>query len=114
MSGTIAPSQVSKSRPVLITFSVLAGAQVLTGGAALADVLPKDVVGLLILAVAAVQAGMTFYVQGQVTPWSDVVSKRTPDGQVIAGPAAEAPTGSLIPDPDPAPEGDYHPRHKEA
>ena len=98
---SLAPEQVSKSKPVLVTFSILAGAQVLTGGAALADVLPANVVGLLILAVASVQAGMTFWVQGQVTPWADVVSKRTPAGQVIAGPAADQETGTVVPQPEP-------------
>lgn len=97
----LAPGQASKSKPVLVTFSILAGAQVLTGGAALADAIPKNVVGLLVLTTAAVQAGMTFYVQGQVTPWADVVSKVTPEGDVIAGPAADQATGTIVPRPEP-------------
>lgn len=59
------------SRPVLVVFSVLAGLQVLTGGAALADFVGAKVAGLIVLAVAAGQVGMTFYVQGRVTPLAD-------------------------------------------
>jgi hypothetical protein len=78
------------SRPVLITMSVLAGAQVLVGGAALGDVIGKDAAGLAIIAVAAIQAGMQFYVQGQVTPTVNVAAQRRDDGRVVAGPAATA------------------------
>jgi hypothetical protein len=77
-----------KSRPVLIIFSILAGLQILTAGAALGDVVGKDVVGLLVLAIAAVQTGMTFYVQNQVTPMNDVSAYVDQEGQTVAGPAS--------------------------
>ena len=57
-----------KSRPVLIVMSVLAGLQVLAGGAVLSDVVGQTVAGMAVLTVAAAQAGMAFYVQGKVTP----------------------------------------------
>lgn len=62
---------MKRPRPVLVTFAILAGAQVLLGGAALSAVVPTAWVGLGSLVVASVQAGMTFYVQGKVTPLSD-------------------------------------------
>lgn len=78
----------TKSRPVLITFSILAGLQVLTGGTALADIIGKDAAGLIILAIAAIQVGMTFYVQGQVTPSTDVAAYVNQNGATVAGPAS--------------------------
>jgi hypothetical protein len=84
------------SRPVLITMSVLAGAQILTGGAALGDVIGVKAAGLAILAVAAIQGGMAFYVQNQVTPNVDVAARVTPTGTVVAGPAAEVRTGAIV------------------
>jgi hypothetical protein len=79
---------MNKSRPVLITFSVLAGLQILTAGTALADVIGKDVAGLIVLAVAAVQAGMSFYVQGQVVPLQDTAAYVDTKGNTVAGPAS--------------------------
>jgi hypothetical protein len=64
----------TKREPVVLVMSILAGLQVLTGGAALADVFGAQVAGLLILAVAAAQVGLQFYVRGQVTPVEDAPS----------------------------------------
>lgn len=77
-------------RPVLATMSILVGAQVLTAGASLAEVIGQDTAGLLALAVAAVQAGLAFYVQGQVTPFAAVAARRHVDGRVTLGPASTA------------------------
>ena len=57
-----------KNEPVLIWSAILVGLQVLTAGTALSDVIGLRLAGLLILIVAALQAGTTFYVRGQVTP----------------------------------------------
>ena len=81
------PSLIQQ-RPVLITFSVLAGLQVLTAGAAFSEVFGEQITGLLILAIAAVQTMMTIYVQGQVTPWNSVIAKVTPAGRLMTGPMA--------------------------
>jgi hypothetical protein len=75
------------SRPVLVAFSVLAGLQVLTGGALLGDVFGPKVAGAAVLVVASAQAGLTFYVRGMV-PAAAVAAQRTPDGSLVAGPAA--------------------------
>lgn len=79
---------MTKSRPVVITMSVLAALQVLTAGAALTDVLGKDIAALFVLAVAAVQAGVQFYVQAQVVPVQDVGSYIDKTGEMVSGPAA--------------------------
>jgi hypothetical protein len=90
--------------PVLLWMSILAALQVLSAGSALADVIPYKVAALLALTVAAAQAGVQFYVRGQVTPWQEVISKRALDGLAIAGPAHTAPTGTSVegpPEPEP-------------
>ena len=87
---------MNKSRPVLITFSVLAALQVLTGGSALADFIGKDLAGLIVLIVAAVQVGMTFYVQNQTVPVQDAVAYVNQEGQAVAGPAAGLTNGTAV------------------
>jgi hypothetical protein len=54
--------------PVVVIMSVLAALQVAAGGAALANVVGANVAGLVVLAVAAVQAGVQFWVRAQVVP----------------------------------------------
>lgn len=85
-----------KSRPVLITFSILAGLHVLTGAAALGDVIGTQAFGLLSIGVAAVEVGMTFYVQNGVVPTQDVAAYQNSAGQVVAGPAAGATNGTPV------------------
>ncbi len=85
-----------KSRPVLITFSILAALQVIAGGAALQDVIGKTAFGLFVLAVAAVQVGMTFYVQNSVVPAQDTVAYVNQDGIAVAGPAAGLTNGTAV------------------
>jgi hypothetical protein len=57
-----------KNEPVLIWSSILVTLQVLAAGAALSDVIGKDVAALVALIVAALQAGTQFYIRGRVTP----------------------------------------------
>lgn len=78
----------TKSRPVLIVFSVLAALRVLSGAAVLSDVIGPTAFGLFAICVAAVQVGMTFYVQNQVTPMKDVAAYVDEDGNTVAGPAS--------------------------
>lgn len=80
--------RMHKSRPVLITFSILAGLQVLTGAAALGDVIGDQAFGLFAILVAAVQVGMTFYVQNQTVPVGDVAAYVDTAGNTVAGPAS--------------------------
>lgn len=85
------------SRPVLIIFSILAGLQVLSAGAALADIIGKDMFGLFALAVAAVQVGMTFYVQNLTMPLQNVAAYESgTSAGVVAGPAATSANGVSV------------------
>lgn len=59
-----------KHEPVVLWSSILVTLQVLAAGSALADVIGKDVAALLVLIVAALQAGTQFYVRSLVTPVS--------------------------------------------
>lgn len=54
--------------PVLLVMSVLAGAQAVMAAGALADLLSPAALGWVTLSIAAVQAGVQFWVRGQVTP----------------------------------------------
>lgn len=89
---------MNKSRPVLIVFSILAGLQVLSGGASLGDVIGKDTAGLFILLIAAVQVGMTFYVQGLTVPVGDVAAYVTggDNPKLVAGPASSTTNGAAV------------------
>lgn len=87
---------MQKSRPVVITMSILAGLQMLFGGLATLNLpnsgsysevaLTVGAIGTLV--VAAAQFGVQFYVQNLVTPQVDVAAYRTKTGQIVAGPAA--------------------------
>lgn len=91
-----ASSPAKREEPVLIFMSILAGLQVLTAGTALADIIGVELAGLLVLAVAALQIGLQFYVRGQVTPNSAVAAKiDTIRSEVVAGPAAEGISDAL-------------------
>lgn len=57
-----------KNEPILLWSAILVGLQVLFAGAALVDVAGPKIPALGALAVAAAQAGTTFYVRGRVTP----------------------------------------------
>lgn len=89
---------MNKSRPVLIIFSILAGLQVLSAGAALADVIGKDLFGLFALGVAAIQVGMTFYVQNLTVPLQDVAAYVTGGNSplLVAGPASSVTDGTEV------------------
>ena len=56
------------NEPVLIIMSILAALQAAAGSAALANIFTIQVVGVIIVSIAALQAGLQFYVRGQVTP----------------------------------------------
>lgn len=87
---------MSKSRPVLIVFSILAGLQVFTAAATVADVLGPTAMGLIVAAIGAVQVGLSFYVQNLTVPVQDVAAYQSSSGQVVAGPAAGATNGTPV------------------
>ena len=84
-----------KSRPVVITMSILAGLQFLFGGLVTLN-LPDESYSVTVLtigafgtlAVAAAQTGIQFYLQNLVTPQVDVAAYRNSEGNIVSGPAA--------------------------
>jgi hypothetical protein len=82
--------------PLLIWSSTLVGLQILTGGAALGDLIGLRLAGFFILVVAAMQGGTSFYIRGQVTPSNTVVAQTTKDGDVVAGEALGSATGPTV------------------
>lgn len=82
--------------PLLIWSSTLVGLQILTGGAALGDLIGLQLAGFCILVVAALQGGTSFYIRGQVTPSDAVVAQTTKDGDVVAGPASGSASGPAV------------------
>ena len=89
-----------KRDPVLVTMSILAGLQLFFGGATGVSLLNDNptVAGVMavgVLAIAAAQGGVQFYVRGQVTPNTSVV-ERVVGADVIAGEANSIPAGERI------------------
>lgn len=79
-----------KSEPVLIAMSVLAGLTLLFGGMGLSGLGADNATVALIgawgtLATAASQAGIQFWVRGQVTPTADIPTIEA----VVVNPEAE-------------------------
>lgn len=88
---------MKKSHPIVIIFSILAALQVLTGAAALGDLIGEQAFGMFAIIVAAVQVGMTFYVENTKTvPLADQVAYVDQDGKTVAGPASNLTTGSVV------------------
>lgn len=92
----IPASEVSKPNPVLIMAAIIAALQVILGGSALADFIDPKLIGLFNLILAAVTVGYGVVTRGQVTPWVDVAAKATPNGGIVAGPAANQTTGTPV------------------
>lgn len=86
------------SQIAILIHSVLAGLQVLNGGAAVGDIFGEKTAGLIALIVGAVQIGYSTYNQAvQVVPASAVAAVVDPtSGATLAGPAATAANGSLV------------------
>jgi hypothetical protein len=82
--------------PLLIWSSTLVGLQILTGGAALGDLIGLHLAAFFILVVAALQGGTSFYIRGQLTPSAAVVAQTTKEGDVVAGEAAATASGPAV------------------
>jgi hypothetical protein len=65
------PPSGGRPRPVLWAMSILAALQVLAGAAAFTDAVGAPIAGVVVVLVAAIQAGIAFYVQSTVTPVDD-------------------------------------------
>jgi len=93
MNPTISPT----SRTHVLVGAILAGLQILNGGAALGDVIGAQAFGLFALLVAAFQAGWQFYTSATSVPTNAVAAVTLPKtGEVVAGPAAVAPDGTPV------------------
>lgn len=87
---------MTPSRPVLLALSILAGLKVLTSAAVFADLIGDQATGLVVAGLAAVDVAVAFYLQGQVTPFADVMAYQR-DSETLAGPAFHGvPTGQPV------------------
>jgi hypothetical protein len=90
-------AQPSKSRPVIVSQSIIAGLQFIFAGLSANNLgeysnktlLAIGVFGMLLT--TGVQVGIMFYVQNSVTPTEDVVAYRNRDNIIVAGAAATDP-----------------------
>jgi hypothetical protein len=86
----------SESKPVRLLGAVAAAAVAAPSALAVIPGVPSWVaaatgaVGLLLTIALAKYTGDT------TTPWQDVVAKKTPDGDVVAGPASPIRTGAAV------------------
>lgn len=96
VSRPVEVTRPKKPQPVLIAMSVLAALDVAVAGVALSDLIGERAVGLLVLALAAVKAGVAYYLHGVVVPLDDTAAYLDPAGRQIAGPAASVPDGREV------------------
>lgn len=82
--------------PLLIWSSILVTLQILTGGAALGDMIGLQNAAFAILVIAALQGGTQFFIRGSVTANASVVALENSDGIVVAGPAAPQHDGTEV------------------
>jgi hypothetical protein len=82
----------STSKPVEILGWISAASTALVGALALIDGVPSWVVAVVAAIGVVATKLLSYATTKQVTPWKDVVAKVTPQGQVVAGPAADANT----------------------
>lgn len=82
-----------KSRPIIITQSVLAGCDVIAVSASLTELVPNKVALFFILMTKAVQVGVAFYTQSVTVPQEDVAAYADKEGKVVSGPASGTTNG---------------------
>lgn len=87
---------MSKSRPVVIVFSILAGMQILSNAGGLSDIVGSKIFFMFGLLVASIQVGMTFYVQNSVVPQEDVGAYTNAEGKMVAGQASGVTNGKEV------------------
>lgn len=98
MSIPLPPSMVSKSKPVRTLTAIAAASTAVAGGLPLLTPDRFDWIGpaLGVLGLFLTVA-MGVYTGQNVTPWPDVAVKATPNGVLVAGPAAEnLPNGAQV------------------
>lgn len=93
------PSQARNNSKFLAIMAILAGVQVLAGGLALVEAVPSDVSGIMMLAVAAVNAGITYYLNGDIVSLKNVVAyqpNKFGQSELYAGGASNEVTGDML------------------
>lgn len=86
----------STSKPLRIAFAVIGAMGIVTGGLGVLDVVDAKIVGVAVLAQAAIAYGLRYYVEDQVTPSNAVEVRITGDGQRVAGEGSQIPTGTPV------------------
>jgi hypothetical protein len=81
---------------VLYAGAAIVFMQILTGGAALSDIIPVKVAGFLSLVTAAAAGALAFIVQEKVTPTEDVEAFVNMAGRTVAGDASLIPNGDPV------------------
>jgi hypothetical protein len=80
----------------MLVLSILAALKVFVSAAAVADLIGLTVTGIIVAALAAVDIGVAFYLQGQVVPLKTTVAYVGEKYDIRAGGAAVQPTGSEV------------------
>lgn len=93
------PEQSKSNSLFLAVMSVMAGLQVVAGGVVLIDAIPADFSGILLLIVGAVNAGVMYYLNGNIVSLNNVVAYQPNKGNnptLYAGGASTEPTGNQL------------------
>lgn len=96
MSSQLTSAQISASKPVLFLALIASGGSVATGVLAAVPEVPRWVLIVLALSTALGTTWGGILTGKRTVPWEDVAAKLTPAGRVIAGPAADQPTGARV------------------
>lgn len=93
------PNQSKSNQLFLTIMSIMSGIQVVAGGVVLIDVIPADVSGILLLIVGAVNAGVMYYMNGQIVSLDNVVAyqpNKYTNTNLYAGGASAERTGQAL------------------
>lgn len=87
---------VSESKPVRMLAAMAATAVAAPSALAVIPGVPGWVAAAVGAFGLLLTVGLAKFTEDSVTPWKDVVSKLTPSGAVVAGPASLQPTGTAV------------------
>jgi hypothetical protein len=95
----LAEEDHTTSKPVEVLGWVAASATALVGVLVLIDGIPPVVITVVAGVGVVATKLLSYATTKKVTPWKAVVSKITPDGRIVAGPAATLDTGTEVEQP---------------
>ena len=93
------PEQSKSNRLFLTIMSIMSGVQFVGAGIVLIDAVPADLSGILLLIVGAVNAGVMYYLNGNIVSLNSVVAyqpNKVKNSALYAGGAATEPTGNQL------------------